>query len=192
MQIAMKEKRKAYKALKDGLGNQEKYKKWKKDAKRAVARAKERAWKEWHDNLETNEGKDKIYKIAKQGEKQKKDIVHMTVVKDKDKRVLTGEKEVKHRWKEYFEELLNIENERDDMEESELAYGPVDEFSVAKVKNAVESLKNGKAVGPTGITAEHLLDIEGIEWLTMLMDKIMEEGTVPVVWTRIYLIKIPW
>ena len=74
---------------------------------------------------------------------------------EKRKDVLTGEKEVKDRWKEYFEELLNIENERDDMEESGLVYGPVEEFSVAEVKNAVENLKNGKAAGPTGITAEH-------------------------------------
>ena len=35
---------------------------------------------------------------------------------------------------------------------------------MADVKNAVESLKNGKAAGPTGITAEHFkwLDIEEI------------------------------
>ena len=45
----------------------------------------------------------KIYKIVKQREKRKKDIVQMTVVKDKDGRmdgVLIGEKEVKDRWKE--------------------------------------------------------------------------------------------
>ena len=42
-----------------------------------------------------------------------------------------------------------------DMEESGLVYGAVEEFSVVEIKNSVESLKNGKAVGPTGITAEH-------------------------------------
>ena len=68
VQIAIKEKRKAYKALKDGLGNQEEYKKWNKEVKRPVVRAKERAWKEWYDNLETNEGEDKTYKIVKQRE----------------------------------------------------------------------------------------------------------------------------
>ena len=35
------------------------------------------------------------------------------------------------------------------MEESGLLCGPVEEFSVGEIKNAVESLKNGKAVGPT-------------------------------------------
>ena len=70
-----------------------------------------------------------------------------------DRRVLTGDKKVKDRWKEYFEEFLNIENERDDIEESGLVFRPVEEFSVAKGKNAVEILKNGKVAGPTGINA---------------------------------------
>ena len=68
----------------------------------------------------------------------------------------------------------------------------MEELLVADVKNAVKSLKNGKAAGLTIITAEHFkwLDIEGAEWLTMLMNKIMEEKTAPVAWTRNYLIKI--
>ena len=44
--------------------------------------------------------------------------------------------------------------------------------NVAEVKIAVKSLKNGKT--------EHFkwLDSEGNEWLTMLMNKIMEEETI--------------
>ena len=44
--------------------------------------------------------------------------------------------------------------------------------NVAEVKIAVKSLKNGKT--------EHFkwLDSQGIEWLTMLMNKIMEEETI--------------
>ena len=66
-----------------------------------------------------------------------------------------------------------------DMEESGLVYGAVEEFSVVEIKNSVGSLKNGKAVGPTGITAEHFkwLGIERIGWLTMLMNKINGEET---------------
>ena len=77
------------------------------------------------------------------------------------------------------------------MEESGLVYKPV-EFSVAEIKNAMESFKNGKAAGHTGITAEHFkwLDIEGIEWLTMLMNEIIEEETVLVSWTRNYMTMI--
>ena len=56
-----------------------------------------------------------LYKIVKQREKQKKDIVQMTTVRNKNVKVLIGENEVKDRWKEYFEELLNIENVTDDM-----------------------------------------------------------------------------
>ena len=52
VQNEVKKKKKAYKALKDGSGNQEEYKKWKKEGKRAVARAKEKAWKEWYEKLD--------------------------------------------------------------------------------------------------------------------------------------------
>ena len=55
-----------------------------------------------------------LYKIVKQREKQKNDIVHMTTVRNKNVKVLIGDNEVKDRWKEYFEEL-NIENETDDI-----------------------------------------------------------------------------
>ena len=46
VQVALKEKKKAYKSLKDGKGDPAEYKRWKKEAKRAVARAKEAAWAE--------------------------------------------------------------------------------------------------------------------------------------------------
>uniref|UniRef100_W5N9U8 Endonuclease/exonuclease/phosphatase domain-containing protein n=1 Tax=Lepisosteus oculatus TaxID=7918 RepID=W5N9U8_LEPOC len=56
VQETLKEKKKAYKALKDGTGELQEYKRLKKVAKRSVARAKERAWKEWYEKLETKEG----------------------------------------------------------------------------------------------------------------------------------------
>ena len=37
-------------------------------------------------------------------------------MKDKDGTLLTGDDEVKGRWLGYFDDLLNIENEREDLE----------------------------------------------------------------------------
>ena len=91
----MREKRKVYKKLKDGTGNYEEYKRWKQKAKRAVAKEKESAWKEWHGNLDTKEGEDNIYKIAKASAKQKKDTTHIVAVKAKDGGVIVEEKKAR-------------------------------------------------------------------------------------------------
>ena len=61
---------KAYKRLKDG-GNHQAYKNKKKEAKRAVAKARGEAWREWCDNLETKQGEENIFRIARTRAKQK-------------------------------------------------------------------------------------------------------------------------
>ena len=44
------------------------------------------------------------------------DIGRVTAVKDNDGTLLTGGAEVKDRWLDYFNDLLNVENEREDLE----------------------------------------------------------------------------
>ena len=44
------------------------------------------------------------------------DIGRVTAVKDKDGTLLTGDDEVKDRWLGHFDDLLNVENEREDLE----------------------------------------------------------------------------
>ncbi len=41
------------------------------------------------------------------------DIGRVTAVKDKDVTLLTGDDEVKGRWLGYFDDLLNVENDRE-------------------------------------------------------------------------------
>ena len=48
IQYTLKDKKKAYRRLKDGTGDQAEYKRRTKEAKRAVAKAKAEAWKEWY------------------------------------------------------------------------------------------------------------------------------------------------
>ena len=67
-------KKSAYKAIYmyEGKGDLQEYKRLKREAKREVAKAKERAWKEWYAKLNNIEGGDQIYRIAKSRAKQKK------------------------------------------------------------------------------------------------------------------------
>ena len=42
--------------------------------------------------------------------------------------MLTGEEQIKRRWKVYFEELLNVDNDRGEIEQIGAVSGPVKEF----------------------------------------------------------------
>ena len=65
-----------------------------------------------------------------------------------------SEEQVSDWWKEYFEKLLNEENEWNDELSAEYVDGPADMISKEEVRQAIQGLKVRKAVGPSGVTAE--------------------------------------
>ena len=95
-----------------------------------------------------------------------------------------------NRWKEYFEELLNLKCERqmgddeeEDIKEQKEKMG--DEGTrIEEVIEAIYMLKRGKAAGNDNITAETLQNMgeNGLEMLTELFNKIWEEEWVPKDW----------
>jgi hypothetical protein len=192
VQDKLKEKKVAYKCLKEGMGNLEQYKKIKKEAKVAVAIAKEEAWKDWYDNLDTKEGEDQIFKIARHRANQKKDIRSVPVIKDSTGIILTDEENIKKRWGSYFQELLNTENERKPLEEIKAVQGPIQNITPEEVAGVIKDMKTNKAPGPSGITTEHFknLDDAGIKWLTALLNMIWYEEKIPEDWTKSNLITI--
>ncbi|KAK3524337.1 hypothetical protein QTP70_027959 [Hemibagrus guttatus] len=63
--------------------------------------------------LGVSSGRRKEDKETWQRDRDGKDVQQVRVIKDRDGRVLTSEESVQRRWKEYFEELMNEENERE-------------------------------------------------------------------------------
>ena len=68
--------------------------------------------------------------------------------------LLVSEEQVSGRWREYFEKLLNEENEWKDELPAEYVEGPADMMSKEEVRQAIQDLKVRKAAGPSGVTAE--------------------------------------
>ena len=68
---------------------------------------------------------------------------------------VTGEADVKDRWKIYFDKLLNEEFEwnKDGLTAVEKVYGPAEIISCSEVKSAITKTKPGKAAGPSGVVA---------------------------------------
>ena len=188
------QKKKAYKAWQKEKNEEKKdeYKEAKKRAKEAVAIAKEEACKEWYEKLDTKEGEQLIYKITKQRATQRRDISETLVVKDKEGNILTNGEKIKDRWKEYFEMLLNTENEREQLEQGEQCEGPEMMITKQEIKEALKKMKKGKAQGCSGLTVEliKLLEDDGVEMMSELFNKVFEEEKMPSDWQESVIVPI--
>ncbi|WP_139267336.1 hypothetical protein, partial [Escherichia coli] len=115
------------------------------------------------------------------------------VIKDRDGNVLTGATSVMERWKEYFEELMNEENVREHrVEEVTVVEQEVAKISKDEVRKALKRMKSGKAVGPDDIPVEvwKCLGEVAVEFLTGLLNKILESERMPEEWRRSVLVPI--
>ena len=59
-----------------------------------------------YERLEKRDGQNELFKIAKQRDRQSKDVHQVKVIKSNYGEILLEEMKVKQRWKEYFEQLL--------------------------------------------------------------------------------------
>ena len=89
------------------------YKEKKSKAKKAVAMTKRHAYDNLYARLETKEGEKKLYQLARQRDRTGEDVQHMRVITGKNSNVMVNSEAVLKRWKEYFEKLMNEENNRD-------------------------------------------------------------------------------
>ena len=65
-----------------------------------------------YDELDTIKGEVKIYRIAKAMQREREGTGNINMVKNREGKVVFKQEEVGEVWAEYFEELLNVENER--------------------------------------------------------------------------------
>nr|XP_026496200.1 uncharacterized protein LOC113400766 [Vanessa tameamea] len=106
-------------------------------------------------------------------------------MKDEAGKVLCRDEEIKERWKIYFENLMNEENDWNDIhQEAQVNKGLVREINMDEIMTAVKSMKNGKALGPDDIPVEvwKLLKTDGCMWLTLFFNKLVHEETIPQEW----------
>ncbi|KAK3550517.1 hypothetical protein QTP70_000073 [Hemibagrus guttatus] len=129
--------------------NRQEYKELQRRVKREVSKAKQKAYDELYTRLDTREGEKDLYRLAWQRDRDGKDVQKVRVIKDRDGRVLTSEESVQRRWKEYYEELMNEENEREKKVEGvNSVEQKVDKIRKDEVRKALKRMKSGKAVGP--------------------------------------------
>ncbi|KAK3510389.1 hypothetical protein QTP70_005861 [Hemibagrus guttatus] len=157
--------------------NRQEYKELQRRVKREVSKAKQKAYDELYTRLDTREGEKDLYRLARQRDRDGKDVQQVRVIKDRDGRVLTSEESVQRRWKEYFEELMNEENEREKRVEGvNSVEQKVDKIRKDEVRKALMRTKSGKAVGPDNIPVEvwKCLGEAAVEFLASLFNRVLE------------------
>ncbi|KAK3553266.1 hypothetical protein QTP86_032776 [Hemibagrus guttatus] len=173
--------------------NRQEYKELQRRVKREVSKAKQKAYDELYTRLDTREGEKDLYRLARQRDRDGKDVQQVRVIKDRDERVLTSEESVQRRWKEYFEELMNEENEREKRVEGvNSVEQKVDKIRKDEVRKALKRMKSGKAVGPDDIPVEvwKCLGEAAVEFLASLFNRVLESERMPEEWRRSVLVPI--
>ena len=101
-----------------------------REVKRVLAKAKGKAFDELFEKLDTKEGEKDLYRLTRQRDRAGKDVQQVRVLKDSHGNVLTSVERVLRQWKEYFEELMSGENERERrLDEAEIVNQKVQQIS---------------------------------------------------------------
>ena len=165
----------------------------KRSAKRAIYLAQSEQQRVFGEMLESEFGNRTLFKAVKQIVGKNRDVVGAGWVKGLDGRIVAGETEVKERWKDYFDKLLNEEFERnkEGLPAMDKVSGPAEYISCNEVKAAIASTKSAKAAGPSGVVAEMLKasGAVGIQWVTDLFNKIVQKGKIPSEWRKRWMVR---
>ncbi|GJX69145.1 retrovirus-related pol polyprotein LINE-1 [Tanacetum coccineum] len=126
--------------------------KQKREAKKAVARAEEKAYEDQYKRLDSKKGENDIYKIAKARDRRKTDLGNMRFIKDRDGRTIVNEDAIRRRWMEYFFDLFNGQRSGRTKEVDSIGTNP--QYNLRK-------MGRNKAVGPDEIPIEAWRCLEG-------------------------------
>jgi hypothetical protein len=163
-----------------------------KNAKKAVAIARNDATTALYAALDQTDGLQLLYRLAKARDKKCQDIGTVRYIKDDNGVILTDPSKIRDRWKTYFEKLSNEEFPREEIPSIPPVEGPVQEFCEGEVRCALRRMKNGKALGPDGIPAEawKATGQRGLQWLTSLLNAIATNSGIPNAWRRSVLVPL--
>ncbi|GKE84482.1 retrovirus-related pol polyprotein LINE-1 [Tanacetum coccineum] len=167
----------------------ERYKVAKREAKIAVAQAKDKAYEDLYKKLDSKEGANDIYRIAKARERKRRDLGNIRYIKDEEGRTIVIEEDIRKRRGEYFSSLFN-ERRPEGSVEVENSSQPLQfdcyysRINQGEVRAALQKMGRNKAVGPDQIPIEawRYLGDEGVKWLTCLFNKIFSSAKMPDEW----------
>lgn len=188
VEAVVKRKKEAYRQWRRSRTQQDRdnYNLWRKEAKVQIAKAKQEHYKDLYHRLETKEGENDIYRIAKARQAKTRDIGNVRIVKAADGKVLYNNKDIMGRWKDHYETISNIEFPHPPIPQAPPHPGPVLTITEAEVEEAIKKMKLGKCTGPDDIPADiwKIAGIRGVRYLTGLFNKIIQDNRIPEEWRK--------
>jgi hypothetical protein len=170
-------------------------KKLEETQKKTVSEIRDQAYTELYRKLDTKEGENDVYKMAKLWERKTRDFNQVKYIRDEVDRLLVKDEEIKNRWREYFKKLFNNKSEKtaielDDSIDTNRRF--VRRIQESEVKETLKKMKIGKALRSDDIPIEVwrcLRDI-AIVWLTKLFNIIFRSNKMHDEWRRSILVPI--
>uniref|UniRef100_A0A8D8RWT4 Craniofacial development protein 2 n=1 Tax=Cacopsylla melanoneura TaxID=428564 RepID=A0A8D8RWT4_9HEMI len=168
--------------------NRELYINAKKEANLIVKQEREKWLRNWEKTmLEDVDGNKKLlYGMVKNKRRDKNNNNGPMI--DETNNLITEERKIKKLWKEYFDELLNV-NVQDGNNNNEGIHTCVnddedDDLMWSDVEFAMKFLKTGKSPGNDEISGELLkhAGIVGVHWIYRLFRKIWNKKQIPIEW----------
>ncbi|XP_071705423.1 uncharacterized protein [Rutidosis leptorrhynchoides] len=134
------------------------YKEAKREAKKAVAIAKDKAYEDLYRKLNSKEGANDIYRIAKARERRSRDLVNVKFIKNEAGQTIVKEDLIRNRWEEYFASLFCRERPERNGELHEVREYQNNCFCTRinqeEVRSSLRKMGRNKAVGPDQIPIE--------------------------------------
>ncbi len=129
--------------------------------------------------MSRSEKQKEFFRIAKQM-KERKDVRGAKFMNDERGDIKVQEEEILENWREFFEDILNEENEYN-QEEIDVVEGPIEEIS-REVKRSLRGMKSGRVPGTTGVMSDFLKRAYVRGELTKVFRSIFDEGEIPEDW----------
>ena len=163
----------------------------KRDAKVAVAKARQEANNEIIRECQERKKSGLLYKIARQSKRDKRDVGELTCIRDDEGKLCLNEDDIAEVWKKHMEGVMNVENDWDGLIDASVVEGPIRRFEREEIKEALNDLRCGKAGGVSGIVAEHLQASPiAIDVLTQIGNNMLNGDSMPVEWRSSVLVPL--
>ena len=127
-------------------------------AKRAIFKAKSTESKKFCEDLEIENGKENVFRLAKQLVSKNRDEVGASCVKYDDWKIVVEEDKLMEVWRAHYDKISNEEFawDRNSLTNVSPECGPSERISVLEVGVAIGRMKHGKSAGPMGVVSEML------------------------------------
>ncbi|KAK6751399.1 hypothetical protein RB195_003033 [Necator americanus] len=143
----------------------------KREAKKAVSKAKSHRYKAVHDMLDTREGERAVYRLVRARHRSTLDMEHTKIVKGADGAVLRRSGQILERWREYYNHLSCEEFYHPQIQTFPSVESPVLPITVVEVNAALAKMKSNKATDHDGIPADVWKLLGNRRCLSYVLDK---------------------